>query len=43
MDKNENQWFITLQYLCLIGRVYMFYVGHVGRVVYMKPFSTVIL
>jgi hypothetical protein len=30
-------------YLCLIGRVYMFYVGHVDRVVYMKPFSTVIL
>jgi hypothetical protein len=30
-------------YLCLIGWVYVFYVGHVDRVVYMKPFSTVIL
>jgi hypothetical protein len=30
-------------YLCLIRRVYVFYVGHVDKVVYMKPFSTVIL
>jgi hypothetical protein len=28
-------------YLCLIGRVYVFYVGHVDRVVCMNPFSTV--
>jgi hypothetical protein len=32
-----------VHYLCLIGRVYVFYVGHVDRVVYMKPFPTVIL
>jgi hypothetical protein len=32
-----------VHHLCLIGRVYLFYVGHVDRVVYMKPFSTVIL
>jgi hypothetical protein len=25
--------------ICLIGRVCVFYVGHVDRVVYMKPFS----
>jgi hypothetical protein len=32
-----------VHFLCLTGRVYVFYVGHVDRVVYMKPFSTVIL
>jgi hypothetical protein len=31
-----------VHYLCLIGWVYLFYVGHVDGVVYMKPFSTVI-
>jgi ribosome biogenesis ATPase len=31
-----------VHYLCLIGRVHVFYVGHLDRVVYMKPFSTVI-
>jgi hypothetical protein len=28
-----------VHYLCLIGWVYMFYVGHVDRIDYMKPFS----
>jgi hypothetical protein len=32
--------FLCSLLICLIGRVYVFYVG---RVVYMKPFSTVIL
>jgi hypothetical protein len=31
-----------VHYLCLIGRLYVFYVGHVDIVVYMKPFSTAI-
>jgi hypothetical protein len=32
-----------VHYLCFIGQVYVFYVGHVDRVAYMKSFSTVML
>jgi hypothetical protein len=28
-----------VHHLCLIGWVYVFYVGHVDRIDYMKPFS----
>jgi hypothetical protein len=38
-----NAFIFSVHYLCLIGWVYVFYVGHVDRVVYMKPISTVIL
>jgi membrane-bound acyltransferase YfiQ involved in biofilm formation len=35
--------YFCVDYLCLIGWVYVFYLGHVDRIDYMKPFSILYL